>query len=1229
MSKRDWKIRLLAVCMSFAVIMSSSSMALAAEQIGLPESDAQEQISEPVAEILEEPSVKPTEEEAPEEATEEPTEEPLVMPTEVPSAVETEEPSVEPIEEPVEPPTEAPDVEEIDTPTQEATEDAMEEPAEESSETPSLEPVEEADEIADEETEKTGNVLEDLPALSEEQLDDKQNLRNHLTKIKGKTEGVDYVANQVIMKAESEELAEKYAASLGGVVTFYGNPFALIELEQSALEVISFTASDDNLLPAAWPNYFGYVGGNHSETESIQENSVIENNVITETNAEADLQGLGQISGYTNTMQSEHHHELVETEVVWNAGHKGSGVIVAILSTGFNSYEGDTSPKISSVSNYSTDEANRNLRGTLYASVIAGSLGDNALLHGIAPESDLVSIRIVNDQGASSDMDVIKAITKSYEYGTDIICLDYVSNGYNQALEEAVNATRDKGVVLFCTAGDSGTNATTYPAAYQYAYGVGALNLNKTRMGRSNYGPSVSFAASGGYEEKWPAAKGTGFATAVVSAQAALLISSGKVTGTGAEFVDNLIQMMKSGSVAAKSTGMGKGIVSVPKCLNLVIPNQKPKKPQFARKAGTYTESNFELTMTCPEDCYIIYTMDGSDVPKKTLSESKRKSSETIHVSGRATTIKARTVNPLTNTFSDQMVATYVLKPNPNSISLNPYNPTILRPDKAKQKRTLKFTATVYPSYAVNKKVTYYIEGNPKGITIDENGLVTVTSKATHGEYTVCAKTKNGIVATRTLYVERESYRDIGSFTLGKSAVTLWANQTVDIPLKAYGPDGEPLEPNDFYFLHNTSDLWVADVTYDEELGVIRIMAEDEPGTAKITVKTQDGSCLIKTVKVTVRMPVTDIILNGGKRLVPGKSITISKILNQGDYAPYNKNVKWSVSPAGQGVTIDKYGKVTASRNAIEGEYTVTCTAKDGQGAYETHKFEVTKNKVTDIQVEKSKVTFLRPYSMNIKTKVTGGDIYSYSVTTNRTDLISVMKRNDGSITIGSGGNFKTGKAIITVKSTDGTNIVKKIEVTVVNAPTNLMISLPAGRTTEVVKGKTLQLSAAFGDDYGKVSTKSKKVKWISSDPKIFKVDKNTGKVTCLANSGTATITCQTTDGSNLKDTITLTAYRDLKSIYLSDRTYELKPKKSTFTINKGTEYNYRVCQVETGAKVTDPVHGRHPMKYKVDKQGLSVKSSADGFDICVSANKAGTYKLTISSADGSKITKTYTIKVK
>ena len=53
------------------------------------------------------------------------------------------------------------------------------------------------------------------------------------------------------------------------------------------------------------------------------------------------------------------------------------------------------------------------------------------------------------------------------------------------------------------------------------------------------------------------------------------------------------------------------------------------------------------------------------------------------------------------------------------------------------------------------------------------------------------------------------------------------------------------------------------------------------------------------------------------------------------------------------------------------------------------------------------------------------------------------------------------------------------------------------------------------------------------------------------------------------------------------------------------------------------------PMKYKVDKQGLSVKSSADGFDICVSANKAGTYKLTISSADGSKITKTYTIKVK
>ncbi|MBI3976459.1 MAG: S8 family serine peptidase, partial [Armatimonadetes bacterium] len=111
----------------------------------------------------------------------------------------------------------------------------------------------------------------------------------------------------------------------------------------------------------------------------------------------------------------------------------------------------------------------------------------------------------------------------------------------------------NKGAVLVCAAGNSGTTAATYPAFYTNCLAVAASDPNDARPSWSTYGSWVEVAAPGlgilstmqdtfewcslcwlyGYFEGYDTLSGTSMATSVVSGLAALVWASGKC-GTNA-----------------------------------------------------------------------------------------------------------------------------------------------------------------------------------------------------------------------------------------------------------------------------------------------------------------------------------------------------------------------------------------------------------------------------------------------------------------------------------------------------------------------------------------------------------------------------------------------------------------------------------------------------------------------------------------------------------------------
>jgi len=135
--------------------------------------------------------------------------------------------------------------------------------------------------------------------------------------------------------------------------------------------------------------------------------------------------------------------------------------------------------------------------GTHVAGTIA-AVRDNGLgVVGIAPQANILDIKVLGNQGNGYSSWVASGIVQAVNRGAKVINMSLGSTSYSDAERSAIDYALTQGVMVVAAAGNSNTMSLHYPAAYPGVLSVMASTPSDTRASFSNYGTWCHLAAPG------------------------------------------------------------------------------------------------------------------------------------------------------------------------------------------------------------------------------------------------------------------------------------------------------------------------------------------------------------------------------------------------------------------------------------------------------------------------------------------------------------------------------------------------------------------------------------------------------------------------------------------------------------------------------------------------------------------------------------------------------------
>ncbi len=196
------------------------------------------------------------------------------------------------------------------------------------------------------------------------------------------------------------------------------------------------------------------------------------------------------------------HLDNVRAPEAWSGGYTGSGAVVAVVDTGVAAGGEDGFDHLLSGYDFVDDDSNaddENGHGTHVAGTIAQSTGNGIGVGGVAPDAAILPVRVLGADGTGYTSDVVSGILYAIAEGADVVNLSLGSSSPSTAEELALAAAVDAGVLVVAATGNEGSNNTiNYPAVYDDAVAVAAVDYYGDRTGYSNAGEGVDLAAPGG-----------------------------------------------------------------------------------------------------------------------------------------------------------------------------------------------------------------------------------------------------------------------------------------------------------------------------------------------------------------------------------------------------------------------------------------------------------------------------------------------------------------------------------------------------------------------------------------------------------------------------------------------------------------------------------------------------------------------------------------------------------
>ncbi len=281
---------------------------------------------------------------------------------------------------------------------------------------------------------------------------------------------------------------------------------------------------------------------------------------------------------------------MIQAPAIWDQSNKGEGIVVAVIDTGCQIDHPDLKDRIIGGRNFTTDNngdpnnfSDNNGHGTHVAGTIAAAENNSGVL-GVAPLANLLILKVLGKDGSGNYKSIIDAIKYAIKWRGQndekvrVISMSLGGSNDVPKLHEAIKEAVNNDILVVCASGNNGdnndkTNEYSYPAAYNEAISVGAIDFDKQMSKYSNSNYNVDLVAPGNdilstyLDGKYAKLSGTSMATPHVSGAVALIIKISETefgrTLTEPEIYAQLIK--KTTSLGFNKRNEGNGLIDLAK----------------------------------------------------------------------------------------------------------------------------------------------------------------------------------------------------------------------------------------------------------------------------------------------------------------------------------------------------------------------------------------------------------------------------------------------------------------------------------------------------------------------------------------------------------------------------------------------------------------------------------------------------------------------------------------
>ncbi len=348
---------------------------------------------------------------------------------------------------------------------------------------------------------------------------EKNELAKGISEFSKLTPGEDYIENCFAVEADTREEAERIAECYGGDITVYDNGIGTMTVSSnfSTWDILEIAADTDNQMPVVYPEYIYTLDEGIQEGDGAQFDS--EHAAVASCDG-AQVQALptNAPNDYEGQDSSRYwQHTFTESFNAWGVT-RGSGVRVAVIDTGIDvdhedlqgenirldlGYNAVSARYVSISGNQVVDDANGH--GTHVAGIIGAEAGNGIGIAGIAPDAELVPIRVFSDEeGSGSTSTLLRALNYAVSLKVDVVNMSLGGPENDVAYKRAFKEARKTGMTVVCSAGNSGQDNPNYPGACEGTISVAALQAISSTKGKeallayySNFGSTVDIAAPG------------------------------------------------------------------------------------------------------------------------------------------------------------------------------------------------------------------------------------------------------------------------------------------------------------------------------------------------------------------------------------------------------------------------------------------------------------------------------------------------------------------------------------------------------------------------------------------------------------------------------------------------------------------------------------------------------------------------------------------------------------